>query len=180
MEMEWLIFTSQLPTTPSSLRVMVWRRMKSMGALSLQNGVWLLPHTEGNKIFLNELMAYLKEQDAGRQAFVATALDAEIEREMIERFNDQRREEYAEFIERCRDMLRELQKETEKGKFTFAELEENEDDLDKLETWLDKIKKRDHFENEPLEEAGKQIEACRSAFKTFAEQVYQREGITQP
>lgn len=31
--MEWLLFTSQLPASPSRLRVMVWRRMKAAGAV---------------------------------------------------------------------------------------------------------------------------------------------------
>ena len=39
----WLVFIPQLPSSPSSLRVLVWRRMRTAGAAALQQGVWVLP-----------------------------------------------------------------------------------------------------------------------------------------
>ena len=178
--MKWFLFTSQLPGTPSSLRVMVWRRMKAAGAVGLQNGVWVLPHGKEQEGFLGELLEYLEGQDAGGQAFTVTALNQAVEDGLVARFRAQRDEEYAELVERCQALLAELEKETRKEKFTFAELEENEDDLGKLMAWHARIRARDHVGGERAGEAARQIEACQKAVETFANQVYLREAVTSP
>jgi hypothetical protein len=178
--MKWLLFTSQLPSSPSSLRVMVWRRMKSAGAVGLQNGVWVLPCDKEQEHFFQEMLDYLKEQGAQGQAFTAMALDQSIEDELLGRFRAQRDEEYVELLEGCQDLLLELEKETKKKKFTFAELEENEDDLRKLKNWLAKIQGRKHVGGERGQEAVQQIAACERALEAFASEVYIREGITFP
>jgi len=176
--MNWLLFTSQLPTTPSSLRVMVWRRMKAAGAVGLQNGVWVLPHNKEQERFLEELLSYLKEQGAEGQSFAATALDQSVEKDLVERFRAQRDEEYAELIERCDGLLSELKKETQKNKFTFAELEENEDELQKLKNWLARIKARDYLSGKLTDKASHKIEICQKELEIFANQVYVQENVT--
>lgn len=176
--MEWLLFTSQLPASPSSLRVMVWRRMKAAGAISLQNGVWVLPRTKEQERVVDDLLSYLQEQGAEGQSFAATTLSDKVEKDLLKRFRVQRDEEYTELIERCKGLLAELAKETKKKKFTFAELEENEDDLQKLESWLKRIKTRDLVGGERAAEAGRSIDACRKALQTFADLVYAQEQVT--
>lgn len=175
--MKWLLFTSQLPTSPSSLRVMVWRRMRAAGALGLQNGVWVLPFGKEQQRLAAELLAYLQEQGAQGQSFAAHALSEAVEQDLLKRFQAQRDEEYTELVERCDAMLAELARETAKTKFTFAELEENEADLQKLESWLVRIKARDHVGGEYAKEAARAIQSCRKALKTFAEGVYAREHV---
>lgn len=176
--MEWLIFTSQLPASPSSLRVMVWRRMKAAGAVSLQNGVWVLPRAKEQEGVIQELLDYLEAQGAEGQSFAATALSEKAEKDILKRFRQLRDEEYTELIERCNDLLAELAKETKKNKFTFAELEENEEDLQKLEGWLKRIKARDLVGGEQAAEAAGALAACREALQVFAERVYAQEQIT--
>ncbi|MCR5884770.1 hypothetical protein LRS03_18700 [Rhizobacter sp. J219] len=39
----WLILTATLPTSPSGLRVRVWRALKATGAGTLREGVYVLP-----------------------------------------------------------------------------------------------------------------------------------------
>ncbi len=175
--MEWLLFTSQLPASPSSLRVMVWRRMKAAGALSLQNGAWVLPRTKEHERVLQELLDDLKEQGADGQSFKATALSEKVEKDILKRFQEERDQEYDELIERCQGMLAELDKETKRKKFSFAELEENESDLQKLEGWLGRIKARDLVGGARAAEAAHALEACRKALRTFAERVYAREQV---
>ncbi len=43
--MEWLVLTATLPTSPSALRVRVWRALKATGAGTLREGVHVLPAT---------------------------------------------------------------------------------------------------------------------------------------
>ena len=67
---------------------------------------------------------------------VATPLDADRASEVVERFRADRDQEYQEFGVQCRDFLAEIAKETAARNLTFAALEENEHDLQKLHTWL--------------------------------------------
>src|SRR5215213_8741826 len=40
----WLILMHQLPPQPDYFRVKIWRRLRSIGAASLKNSVYLLPN----------------------------------------------------------------------------------------------------------------------------------------
>ncbi|MCX8024302.1 MAG: hypothetical protein N3A60_03775 [Thermanaerothrix sp.] len=175
--MEWLLFLPQLPVTPSSLRVMVWRKMRQIGALGLQNGVWILPARAEFEQWLHDLRTLVTQQGGEALLFRAQAGDAEAETLIRTRFCAERDEEYAEFLERCQDFLAEITKETQLEKFTFAEMEEIEEDLEKLGHWLGKIRARDFFGAAKAEAAQTALDACRDAFAAFVQQVYRHQGI---
>jgi hypothetical protein len=42
----WILLTYKVPAEPARGRVGVWRKIKAMGAVYLQNGVCLLPRTD--------------------------------------------------------------------------------------------------------------------------------------
>jgi hypothetical protein len=175
--MSWLLLLPQLPASPSTLRVTVWRRMRAAGAFGLQNGVWILPSTPETRKFAEDQMTYIKEQGAVSYIFDITSLSPSVEEMVLAGFRAQRDEEYAEFCERCDALLAELEKETAGEKFTFAELEETETDFHKLETWLDKITARDFIGGHQKQGALDKLERCREAHKAFAMKVYSQQGI---
>lgn len=76
--------------------------------------------------------------------------------------------------------MAEIEKETAVQKFTFAELEENEQDLLKLTKWLRKIQRRDFFPNAASREAQEALIRCRQTLQAFTATVYQREGLSLP
>jgi len=43
MTLNWLVLTATLPTSPSGLRVRVWRALKATGAGTLREVVYVLP-----------------------------------------------------------------------------------------------------------------------------------------
>lgn len=174
--MEWLLFISQLPASPSSLRVNVWRKLRAAGAMGLQNGVWLLPNAAEQARFLDELLQWVKNQGAGGQVFTVAPLNESVQQDILARFQADRDEEYAELHERCVEFLAEIDKETGKQKFTFAELEENEQDLLRLQGWLEKIQKRDFTGGEAARQAGEDLEHCRLALEAFSAEVYRRQA----
>ncbi len=175
--MEWLLFLPQLPASPSSLRVMVWRRMRAAGAVGLQNGVWVLPCSTEQDAFLQELLDYLREQHASGQVFIARPASEAVQQDILSRFRADRDREYGEFCEQCQSLLAEIEKETIHQKFIFAELEENEQNLQRLTGWLLKIQARDFFGSGQAEGAVAALEQCRQALEMFAAQVYAQEGI---
>lgn len=172
--MEWLLFFSQLPSNPSSLRVNVWRKLRAAGALGMQNGVWMLPKVPEQLKFLEELLNTIRDQGASGQIFTVSPINDEFEKDILSRFRADRDEEYTEFLERSQEFFAEIEKETGKQKFTFAELEENEQDLQRLSSWLEKIQKRDFTGGEKAQKAIDAFNHCQAVFETFASEVYNR------
>ena len=175
MEQQWVLFCPQLPATPSSPRVTVWRKMRSAGAIGLDNGLWLLPNTELSRQIMQEMNDYVAQQGGSSKTFYAQSFDDETEQSILERFRQDRAEEYAELKEQCAHFLAELEKETQRKNFSFAEFEENEQDLNKLESWFAKVQARDFLGGEHAVEALNWLEHCKEIFQQFADAVYAQE-----
>ncbi|MCS3730957.1 MULTISPECIES: Chromate resistance protein ChrB [Bradyrhizobium] len=167
----------QLPAAPSSGRVALWRRLRAAGAASVLNGAWVLPVTDEHKLLYAQLVEIVRAQGGSATVFATTATSEEEEQAIVARFQADRAREYDEFSERSGEFFAEIEKETRRRKFTFAELEEIEDDLDKLSAWLAKIKARDFFPNARIQAAKETLETCGATLRTFADEVYAQEGV---
>ncbi|MBA3678474.1 MAG: chromate resistance protein ChrB [Sphingosinicella sp.] len=170
---------AQLPAAPSSARVAMWRRLRAAGAASLLTGAWALPAEPKHAALFQQLAESARSQ--GGQAAVVTAQSADGDDDAImERFRSDRAREYGEFDQRCAAFLAEIAKEQRLEKFTFAELEEIEDDFEKLAAWLAKIEARDFFPGEQRTLAHQTLTRCVSARVQFAGNVYAHEGLEHP
>lgn len=172
----WVLLLAQLPASPSSPRVTLWRRARAAGAVGLQNGAWVLPGTPAHREFLDGLAGYVREH--GGTAFsLLVRPDERDDAEIVARFRAERAKEFAEFRERGRALLAELEREAAQDNFSFAELEENEQGLDRLTGWLERIAARDHFPDEHHKDAVALLERCRRALDGFTAGVYRAEGV---
>jgi hypothetical protein len=176
----WLLLLAQLPSSPSSARVALWRRLRAIGAAGVLNGAWVLPHAAVHADFFEQLRATVHTQ--GGTAFVLTvsAVSPDVNEAIVQRFRGDRGREYDEFAERCAAFLDEISKETRAGKFTFAEMEEGEQDLEKLARWLTKIVARDYFPDERWPRSAEMLEGCRTVLEGFAQSVYAAEEGQAP
>src|SRR3546814_17339249 len=77
---------------------------------------------------------------------------------VIARFKADRDDAYEEFIDKCDDFEREVAKEVEDSHFTYAELEENDVDLKKLQGWMTKIRERDLYGEARAAEGGERLQ----------------------
>lgn len=175
MDYQWILFCPQLPSTPSSPRVNIWRKMRSAGSLGLDNGLWLLPYNETSIQIVDEMKVYVSSQGGTSKAFFSNSIDAETQDEILNRFRQDRAEEYAELKEQCLDFLAEIKKETDRKNFSFAEYEENEQDLIKLENWFSKVQQRDFMGGEAGQIASEWLQKCRLALQEFAMTVFANE-----
>ena len=176
----WLLFLAQLPSSPSSARVAVWRRMRTVGATSVLNGTWVLPHTAAHARVFEELLGLVQKHRGSGFVLSVSESAPETDAAIVARFRADRSREYDELAERCTAFLAELRKETQAGKFIFAELEEGEQDLEKLVRWLGKIQRRDFFPDDRQTEAISTVERCRRALEDFSRAVYEAEEVQQP
>ncbi|MDY1449109.1 Chromate resistance protein ChrB [Pseudomonas aeruginosa] len=167
------MLTYKVPAEPAKKRIALWRKLKGMGAVYLQNGVCLLPknddHTRRLKIIENEIAGM-----AGDSVLLETvALDKAQEDKVIARFKADRDEEYIEFIGKCGDFEAEIAKETSVKHFTYAELEENDVDLKKLQSWLEKIRKLDFYGGMRAAEAQQHLARCEVQLEAYAQRVFE-------
>ena len=161
----------KLPSEPTRYRASVWRKLRAAGAVYLQNGVAALPEDPGGERVMRGVVQEIRES-GGTTHLLRGALvgdDAALRAE----FDAARDAEYREMLDRCGDFRAELAKERRAGKFTFAELEENEEDLARLESWFAKIQARDRFGASLQEEAALALGACRDDLEAFAASVYE-------
>ncbi|MGZ2442190.1 Chromate resistance protein ChrB [Sinorhizobium medicae] len=168
----WLLLTYKVPPEPAAKRVALWRRLKGMGAVYLQNGVCLLPKTDDHVRGLKMIENGVSEM-AGESVILETvALDRHQEEKVISRFKADRDEAYREFIDKCGDFEAEIAKERAADHFTYAELEENDVDLKKLQGWFEKIRKLDFYGAALAAEAGERLHACEALLDAYAQQVF--------
>jgi len=88
-------------------------------------------------------------------------------------FTAQREAEWGEFVSDCGKYETELASEIAKGKLTLAELDEEEQSLDRLRRWYRTIRARDLFGAPSAAVAERRLKECTAALEDFAERVYQ-------
>lgn len=182
---DWLLLTYKVPPEPATRRVGLWRKLKALGAIYLQNGVCVLPRSTTHLRRLKVLERDIADMGGEAILMKTASLDSAQEEKVLARFAAERDEAYVEFISRCDDFEGEIARERAAGKFTFAEIEENEEDLTKLRTWLDKIMRLDFFGAPLKDEAEARMERCAAILDAYAGEVFERQdenraGIPEP
>lgn len=161
----------KLPSEPSRYRASVWRKLRAAGAVYLQSGVAALPDDPAGERTMRGVVREIRE--FGGMAHLFRGDSVGDRGKLEEAFHEARDAEYREVLGRCRDLHAELEKERDLGNLTFAELEENEEDLAKLEAWVGKIRARDRFGAPLGEEVERELRACREDLESFAASVYE-------
>jgi hypothetical protein len=168
--MSWRVITYRLPTEPSRHRVAVWRELRRLG-VPLQQGTWAVPAGEGFDEGFDQVLDTIAV--AGGQPVVLTVADDDSVTQLEGLFTDQREAEWCEFLGDCVKYEAELKDEVAKGKLTLAELDEEEESLERLRRWYRAIRARDLFGAPSAPVAERRLKECAEALERFAEQVYE-------
>ncbi len=177
---QWLMLTYKVPSDPTRFRTYIWRQVKALGCLHLQQAVWLLPDTPGLDSEFKKLVSKIDEFGGEASLLNTTSPDSEWEAKVIAGFNAIRDEEYAEIAENEERFEDEVHRETRKEKFTFAELEDLEADWEKLKRWMAKVQERDFFDAPGRREAEARLAEGAKLLEGFTRKVYAREGMEGP
>lgn len=179
--MEWLLFSYSLPPEPSRKRVFLWRRLKKLGALSMEGGGWLLPKADPLTAKLEELSRLVEEMGGKANLYIATHFTEAQERRAIVEFQASRERECAEIIGECHKALRHIERETGARQFTFEEVEELEGDLDKIRRWFVAMKERDFWGTPMKQQLEKAIAEVELALAGFTQKTYEQmhEGMPE-
>lgn len=169
---EWLILNFTLPKEQSRVRVSVWRKLKKCGSVNIGQSMWALPISEEHVETFNEISKEIIENSGSAYIANADFINTGSSDDIVNLFDKARDEEYWEFLNKCDDFFREIEKGTEKKNFTFVEFEENEDEYNKLVGLLKKIILRDFFVAPLKEHAVEGLEKCKQLLDEFSNKVY--------
>jgi DNA-binding transcriptional regulator PaaX len=173
----WLLLIYRVPPEPTRLRSQVWRRIKSLGAIYLQNSVAALPASVANERALRKLRHDILDMSGSAVLLSSQVLAGEPE--VRSAFQAARDDEYEEIVDKCEDFLGQIQKEYDANHFTYAELEENEVDLVKLRNWFAKVAERDAFGASGRAATERALESCEQSLEGYAARVFAEEAEGQ-
>jgi hypothetical protein len=168
----WLVLVVRVPAEPSRHRVAVWRQLRRTGAVPLGQGCWAVPEVPA---FADRIARTVEL--AGRGAGEVIVLRAGGREEadagrLAALFTEARQEEWAEFIADCGKFDAEIGAEIAKGKFTLAELEEEEQGLERLRRWHRELAARDVFGAPGAPEAARQLRHCAERLADYTDRVF--------
>jgi hypothetical protein len=170
----WLVLVYRVPSEPTRLRAAVWRRIKSLGAIYLQSSVAALPASSAAERALRKLRSEIADMSG-----TAILLSCEVlagQADILAQFKAARNDEYEEIVDKCADFVAGIDKEYAENHFSYAELEENEVDLVKLRTWLARVRERDVFGADGLQQAVSCLAECEEKLEAYAVRVYAEEA----
>jgi hypothetical protein len=163
----WLLVTVSTAGAPASLRVHVWRKLRGLGALYLQQSVCLLPDLPQVARQVRRLLDRVDHDGGTGRVLHIRLADAAERDQVIAEFQAARDGEYEEVLERLPEFFAELERETARGRATYAEVEENEADLMRYRDWMSKIAARDYFEAPRGQVARAELARAEEVFATF-------------
>ncbi|MEV4889290.1 Chromate resistance protein ChrB [Nonomuraea sp. NPDC055795] len=169
---EWVVLIVRLPAQPSRHRVAVWRELRKVGGLSLGQGVWAVPRVP---VFADgiERAVHLTERADGEVVVLrASGREPADAARFQAMFTAAREEDWAEFTADCGKYEAELDKEIRTAKFTLAELEEEEQSLERLRRWHRDLKARDVFGAPGAGPAEQRLAECARRFEDYSERVF--------
>ena len=173
----WLVLVYRIKAESSGRRTYVWRQLRQLGAVYLQQAVAVLPDRPDLRAGLDQIGTRIRA-GGGEASLLETVSPAPAwEAELVARFDAARDAEYDEVVESVERFEDEIRRETRKRRFRFAELEESEADWEKLRRWFARLTERDFFGAAGRAGAEEALARGRELLDGFTREVYRHEGL---
>jgi hypothetical protein len=171
--MRWVVLLARVPAEPSRHRVAIWRELRRLGAVAIGQSVWALPDHPAATSGL-ERIAELVARGAGELTVLEATGRDQASRQRLERlYAEARAAEWTEFRAECARYLAEIDKELGKGKLTVAELEEEEQSMERLRRWHRALRTRDVLATAAAHAADQDLKACAAKLEDYTTRVFQ-------
>jgi hypothetical protein len=157
-----------------SLRVAIWRKLRSLGALYLHQSVCVLPARPYVEREIRRLVDRVRANGGAARVLRVTFEDADEEAQLVSELQEARDDEYGEALDRIPAFLEELRSERDRHRATYEEVEESEADLERFRSWLAKIDRRDYFQAPRRAAAHAAVERCARALEAFESEAFAR------
>jgi hypothetical protein len=151
----------------AALRVRVWRELRKLGAVYLHSSVCLLPDQPLVTDTVETLSRRVRDSGGKAQVLKTVLVDDAEDARIIAEQSADRDTEYGEVVERTGEFLAEIDREIQRNRATYTEVEESEADLERFDRWLASIVARDYFGASGRQRAEEAIQRCREALAAF-------------
>jgi len=170
------VLVYRMPAKPTAARVAVWRHLKKIGAIYLQQSVCVFPSTSTLR---KELAPIMQRIAAGKGEFhllPMRSLDEAEASKLIQQFQNQTSNHYQEIIENCEvNFTKEIEFETFRKNFTYEEAEEIRAEFEKIVEWYDRVLRRDWFGAPNRAQAKEWLKRCKTMLEEFEARVFDRQ-----
>jgi hypothetical protein len=96
--MNWLLLVYKVPREPTASRVYVWRKLKQLGAIAVQDAIWVLPATPRTQEQFQWLASEIVELDGEASVFQSQLVFASDGQSLRERFEEPVQAAYEEIL----------------------------------------------------------------------------------
>ena len=114
-QQQLLLLLVELPPTPSSLRVRVWRRLRSLGAVALKRSAYLLPDTPERYEDFQWLAQEIQRDGGDAMLIRVQQIENLSPGEVLRLFHEPRDRDYRQLAARYRKVLQKLDKKSKAG-----------------------------------------------------------------
>jgi sugar phosphate isomerase/epimerase len=174
--MQWMVLLFRVPAEPSRHRVAVWRELRRTGAVSIGQSAWLAPAAPAFADGITRAVQVVEA--AGGETIVLDASGrqpADAER-LAGVYTAAREAEWVEFLAECGKFLAEIDAEIAKAKLTLAELDEEEQSLERLRRWHRELRLRDVLGAPSAAGADQHLKACEAKLEDYTQRVFRAVG----
>lgn len=173
-----MIVVLRVPSEPSRHRVAVWRELRRAGAIPLAAGTWALPGTPLTAESVDKVRELIARAPDGEVLFLeGRGRDDSSEGLLRQQYTAAREAEWAEFLSDCDKFANEIEREIANKKFTLAELEEEEQSVDRLRRRHRELSLRDTFGAPSSGQAAVALKESTTHLDGYAERVYRALGL---
>lgn len=170
--MAWRVLTYRLSGDQSRHRVAVWRELRRVGAVALQSATWAIPAGDRFDEGLERAVQLVKR--SGGQALFFDVSAAEETLAAVEAlYTAEREAEWSELAAECDKAEAELRREIEQRRFTLAELDAEEQNMDRLRRWYRELRAKDLFGAPSAGHGERRLKDCGELLEDFAGRVYE-------
>ena len=176
----FLLLVYRMPATPTAGRVAVWRNLKKIGAVYLQDSACVTPDTAALRRELSPILERIDAAEGRYHLLPLRKLPLDEEQKLVSLFVEQTADHYREIIENCEvNFAKEIEFEHFRKNFTYEEAEEIRMDFEKICTWFERVQERDWFGAPNHDEARDWLRRSEELLEGFEEKVFEVNATDQ-